>query len=147
MKRQLICFIDPIKFYYFLGEGGKVADSINFPLNNPNYLGYVNSNGKSEFATFNPEKAKDAAILIVPDSFDLLKEYTPQVKFKILYHGGTVKELRVDPLVKLAENCEGFEQSHESEFVDNITKSKTTLYNDIRLFISNNQNEESKCML
>lgn len=141
MKRQLICFINPTKFYYFLGEGGKVADSINFPLNNPNCIGYVDSNGKSEFTTFNLEKAKEAAVLIVPDSFDLKKEYTPEVKFKILYHGGTIKELRVDPLIRLTDNCEGFEQSHESEFVDNITKSKTTPYNDVRLFISNHNGQ------
>lgn len=133
MEKQVICFIDPVKFYYLLGE--KKAKSIGHSKIDFNRLGYISQDGKYESSDFNLEKAKSAAILIVPDSFDLYHSYTPEIPFKVLYHSKTDKELRVNPLIGLSDKCQGFEQSSES---------KSTVYNDVALIIGFEKKEIAK---
>lgn len=133
MEKQVICFINPTKFYYLLGV--EKAKSIGHSKSDFNRIGYISQDGNFESSAFKLEKAKGAAILIVPDSFDLYNCYKPDVPFKVLYHSQTNKELRVNPLVGLKAKCQGYEQSSES---------KHTVYNDVALIIGFDQIELSK---
>lgn len=131
MEKQLICFIDPSKFCRLLGK--EKSDNIGFQNNNNDLIGFIGKNGESKFGTFSSEKAQEATILLVPDSFDLPKNYTPIIRFKILYHGKTIKELRVDPLTT-SINCEGSDK--KPEYPD-------TIYHKIAQFIGSEQIQET----
>jgi hypothetical protein len=118
--RQIICFIDPIKFGALLGD---TAKAIGF-YENGAFLGdstrvvYVGKEEQCEVGLLDPDWAASAQIILIPDS--LVLAYEPRVEFKVLHHTHT-------PLAQIQRfeslsNCSG-----SKEFIED----PTTIYGNI----------------
>lgn len=113
METQLICFIDPFKFSTLISQN--LVIKIGFSYSQNDLIGYIDLNGKIEVDKFDLTKARATSILLVPDKFPLEKHYLPLRKFQVLFHGGTDRISRIEPLIRCLEWFEGYEEQPEEE--------------------------------
>src|ERR1700759_5276528 len=95
--RQVVIFIDPVKFYGLLGEDTAISDRVGFTkasargyshLNGGKSLFYL-SEGGMKAAEYNPRDAAEAVFLFVPDALKFPFSPAPDSEFVVLHHTQT----------------------------------------------------------
>ncbi|MGV8111793.1 MAG: hypothetical protein AB2L17_02690 [Lentimicrobium sp.] len=104
--KQLICFVDSLKFYSLNNE---MFQNTKFKTSTTDELIYKNKDVDLLVDAYEPGRAHESAILIIPDSCEAV--YSPSIPFKFLYHGDTPSDKKNSLLINL--NCKGLHYSPE----------------------------------
>jgi hypothetical protein len=127
--RQVIIFINPLKFYALLEEETATSDRVGFTkvsekgyrhLNGGKSLFYVSGDGMKA-AEYNPRDAAEAIFLFVPDTLNFPFLPAPDSEFVVLYHTGTPVE-QVNRLRDFAGHFKGARR---------FTEDLGTVYDDV----------------